>query len=111
MGVGLSNILPQQRLLLRFVCHILACNPKAHKKILTPCFNSQMKTAFKTTTQVTTGLPEEQHDGKRLVERWRERHTQLDGLLQVLLGNVEAVVVDLAAPEDIYAHRALMENG
>lgn len=70
-----------------------------------------MITAFKTTTQVTTGLPEEQHDGKRLVERRRERHTQLDGLLQVLLGNVEAVVVDLAAPEDVLTHRALMENG
>ena len=55
-------------------------------------------------------LPEKQHDGKRLVG-WRcKHHTQLDGLLQVLLGNVEAVVVDLAAQEDELTHRALLQH-
>lgn len=62
------------------------------------------------TTQITKSLPEKQHDGKWFVERCRKDHTQLDGLLQMLLGNVEAVVVDLAAPEDVLMHRALLQN-
>lgn len=68
-------------------------------------------TSFKSAAQVTTSLPEKQHYGKRLVERRCERHTQLDGALQVLLSYVEAMVVDLAAPENVLTFRALMENG
>lgn len=68
------------------------------------------KTSKKLLYQVTANLPEEQHYGKRLVERRCERHTQLDGLLQVLLGNVEAVVVYLAAQEDVLTHRALLQD-
>lgn len=52
-------------------------------------------------------LPEEQHDGKRLAGPWRQRHTDLDGLLQVLLGNVEAVVVDPVVEEDVLVCRTL----
>ena len=54
--------------------------------------------------------PEEQHDGKRLVGWRRKHHTQLDGLLQVLLGNVEAVIVDLAVQEDKVPHRTLLQH-
>lgn len=60
---------------------------------------------------VAASLPEEQQDGKWLAEWQGERHTQLDDLLQVLLGNVEAVVVDPAALEDVLMHRALLQNG
>lgn len=56
-------------------------------------------------------LPEEQQDGKWLAELRGERHTQLDGLLQVLLGNIEAVVVDPAALEDVLMRRALLQSG
>lgn len=80
LGVGLSNILRQQN-----SPHNLSVNRKG----------------FNATTQVTTSLPEEQHYGKGLAEWLLELHTQLDDVLQVLLGNVEAVVVDLAAPKDI----------
>lgn len=53
-------------------------------------------------------LPEEQRDRKRLVRRWSEHHSQLDGLLQVLPADVEAVIVDLAAQEDVLMHRTLL---
>lgn len=56
--------------------------------------------------QVTVILPEEEHYGKGLVGRPSEHHSELDGLLQVLLGNVDAVVVDLAASEDVFVLRA-----
>lgn len=98
LGVGLSNILPQQRLLVWFCVTFLLFTQKLIK-IITQLLH-----------QVTASSPEEQHDGKRLVERRRELHTQLDGLLQVLLGNVEAVVVDLAAQEDVLMHGALLQN-
>lgn len=53
-------------------------------------------------------LPEEQHDGKCPVWRAGERHRQLDGLLQVLLGDVEAVIVDTAAQEGVLLQRSLL---
>lgn len=90
LGVGLSDILRQQS-----SPHNLNVNRKG----------------FNATTQVTTSLPEEQHYGKGLAGRPLELHTQLDGVLQVLLGNVEAVVVDLAALKDVLTGRALLESG
>ena len=62
-------------------------------------------------TMAAASLPEEQQDGKWLAELRGERHTQLDGLLQVLLGNIEAVVVDPAALEDVLMRRALLQSG
>lgn len=55
-------------------------------------------------------LPEEQHDGKRVAGRLLKHHPHLDGLLQALAGDVEAVVVYPRAFEDTPANRALMEN-
>lgn len=54
-------------------------------------------------------LPEEQHDGKHLFGWWRENHAQLNGLLQVVMGNVEAVVVDIHAEEKVLMHRAPLQ--
>lgn len=60
--------------------------------------------------KVVPALPEEQHDGKRVARRPLKHHPHLDGLLQALAGDVEAVVVYPVALEDTPASRALMEH-
>lgn len=64
----------------------------------------------KTTTQITKIVPKEQHDWKHFIGQWHKHHTELDGLLQVLLGNVEAVVVDLVVEEDVLMPRAFLQQ-
>lgn len=64
----------------------------------------------KTRTQFTSSLPEEQHNWKHFVGQWHKHHTELDGLLQVLLGYVEAVVVDLVVEQDVLMHRAPLQQ-
>lgn len=92
LGVGLSNILPQQvsfSLMFQF-----------------PAFNSK-KPPLPT---ARLSVPEEQHDGKRLGGRSPEMHRHLDGVLQVLLGDVEAVVVGLPVLQDVLMLGGLMEE-
>lgn len=105
LGVGLSNILPQQRLSVWFCVTLV---PLAQKLFVSRC-SSQSKKKIQPSTQATASLPEEQHDGKHFAGQRPERHAQLDGLLQMVLGDVEAVVADPAAEKDVLAHRALLQ--
>lgn len=54
--------------------------------------------------------PEEQLNRKCFIGQQLKHHTELDGLLQVLLGNVEAVEVDPVVVEDVLMHRAHLET-
>lgn len=56
------------------------------------------------------GVPEEQQDGKRLGGRLPEAHRHLDGAPEVLLGDVEAMVVDLPVPQDVLMLGSLTEE-
>lgn len=55
-------------------------------------------------------VPEEQRDGKDLGGRSPEAHRHLDGVGQVLLGDVEAVVGGLPALQDVLMLRGLKED-
>lgn len=58
----------------------------------------------------STSLPEEKHDGKRLVGQRCERHSDLDGLLQELLADAEVVVADLVTKENVPTGGALLQQ-
>lgn len=98
LGVGLSNILSKQ-FPLQFDVPI-SC-------FLTPPPDPRLRLE---NTQIS--VPEEQHDGKGPGGRWwsPEPHRHLEGVLQELLGDVEAVVVGLPALQEALLLTGLMED-
>lgn len=92
LGVGFSNILQNNREGYQITPHTqLSCSLDSHLS-----------------RQEISHAPKEQHDGRGLVGRRGERHTQLKHPLQELPGDVEAVIVDAAAQEDVAMGRILL---
>lgn len=100
LGVGLSNILSQQFQLQFDV--LISC-------FLTP---PPPPTPPPRLENTRISIPEEQHDGKGPGGWWRapEPHRHLEGMLQELPGDVEAVVVGLPALQEALLLRGLMED-